>query len=156
MESIIWIQNSDEDKDDFMYENFSPMHQENMHQQQQYISEMLNSKKRAREILLEPYLKIYNKGDLYLIDLKSEDLDKYGRKGASMIFIKNYNPEVDEIVLRAQLAKIFSNTGTIVSEEFLNRIFSALIKKKSNNLINYYSIATIFVLLLIILFVLKK
>lgn len=155
MESIIWIQNSDEDKGDFVYENFILMNEESIVEQQHHISEILNSKKKSKEILLEPYLKIYNKGNNYIIDLKSDDLDKYGRKGSVMIFLRNYQQE-DRAELNNNLAKIFANTGTVITDDFLSRIFSTLIKKKSNTLNNYYSIAIIFVLLVIILFVLKN
>ena len=154
MESIIWIQNSDEDKADFVYENFVLMNEESINKQQNHISEILNSKKKSKEILLEPHLKIYNRGNNYIIDLKSDDLDKYGRKGSAMIFLRNYQQE-NQPELKNNLAKIFANTGTVITDNFLSIIFSELIKKKNNNLISYYSIAVIFVLLLIILFVLK-
>src|SRR5690606_31721243 len=124
MEAILWIQNPDEGNADFVFENFSLMPAENMDAQQLYIMEMLNSKKRSKELLIEPYLKIYSYKNDILIDIKSDDLDKYGRRGAAMIFLKNYHHEDDQTSLKEQLKRIFSDTGTVVTDGILEKMFS--------------------------------
>lgn len=131
MNTLIWIQNSDENKEDFLFENLNLMDTQDRKKRQGYISEILSLQKKGKKILDEIHLKINKnyKTNITIIDLKSEDQDKYGRKGAVLIYIKEYEEETDELDLRERLNKIFSQTGTIVSNENIDKILDQIKKK---------------------------
>lgn len=150
MVTILWIQNSDENKDDYVFENFELLNEENIVNQQKHISNILAFKKKSKELSIERNLKINNLKRNYLIDMKSDDLDCHGRMGAVMIFVKDYQEEHDEEILRNELQKIFSTTSTVVPEQYIDHIFGVLKKKKRYPIALYVSIATIILLILLI------
>lgn len=153
METIIWIQNKDENNDDFVFYNFTLMNSDKMENQQQLIGKMLDSKKRSKEILIEPYLKVYNIKNKFVIDIKSDDLDNYGRKGAVMMYIEGFQKfNDDEDLIRRKLKSIFKETSTIVPENYIDKIFDTLSKKKSNSLIITFAVSLIIILFIILIF----
>ena len=131
METIIWIQNKDENNDDFVFDNFILLNSDKMENQQQLIGKMLDSKRKSKEILIEPYLKVYNIKNKFVIDIKSDDLDNYGRKGAVMVYIEGFQKFNDEDLIRCKLKSIFKETSTIVPENYIDTSsFSVMIKSK--------------------------
>ena len=150
MKTLIWIQNSDENKEDFLFDDLTLMDIEDRKKRQDYISEILSLQKKGEKILDELHLKINKnyKSNTIIVDLKSDDLDKYGRKGAVMIYIKEYEQETDELVLKERLNTIFSQTGTIVLYENIDKILNQI--KKKNKSSKIFFIVTI--LLAIFLF----
>ena len=155
METIIWIQNKDENNDDFVFDNFILLNSNKMENQQQLIGKMLDSKRKSKEILIEPYLKVYNIKNKFVIDIKSDDLDNYGRKGAVMVYIEGFQKFNDEDLIRCKLKSIFKETSTIVPENYIDKIFDTLSKKKSNSLIITLAVSLIIILFIIFIFLNK-
>ena len=150
MDVITWIQNNNQFEEDFLFVNCEKIGTEK-NERYILIDKILEQKKKGEKIFSEPFLMIAKnfKENKVFVDIKTNDVDEYGRKGVVMILVEGYDESINYAEFTEVLNYIFAETRKQVPNEIVESIKLQLKKKKSNK-ISKLRIITIFLFIVIV------
>jgi hypothetical protein len=137
-----WIQSSNENTDDFMFENGKLIPIEDEKKGREFVNLMFDVKRNGIVRLEEPFLIIQSKKnkDLFLIDIVANNIDDYNRRIPLMLLLEGYE-ETERSEFKKIVEQTFKKTTpeTEVAEETIEKIITTIEKVKKNIERNFLS-----------------
>ena len=130
-----WIQSSNENTDDFVFENGRLIPIEDEKKGREFVNLMLDVKRNGIVRLEQPFLIVQSKKNknLFLIDIVANNTDDYNRRLPLMLLLEGYE-ETERSEFKRLVEQTFKNTTpeTEVAEETIEKIITTIEDVKKN------------------------